>query len=259
MKLPIYQIDAFASKVFKGNPAAVCPLEKWLSDEIMQTIAQENNLAETAFFVPSADGFDIRWFTPETEVALCGHATLASAHVLFNFLGYDKKAINFSSKSGGLVVKKEKNGLVLNFPIRSFKIAKLPDGLFEGLGALPIELYQNDDYLMILDSEEEVRNLKPNFDILRKVKTRGIIVSAKGKKVDFVSRFFAPSLGVNEDPVTGSAHSTLIPYWSKRLGKKEMIAEQISERGGQLHCKDLGDRVEMAGKAITYLVGEITI
>ncbi len=259
MKLKIYQIDAFASEVFKGNPAAIIPLENWLPDEKMQEIAGENNLAETAFFVKKDDVFEIRWFTPRLEVNLCGHATLASAFVIVNYLNYDKKTIVFSSKSGELKVRKEANDLVLNFPSKSFKIAKLPDGLFEGLGALPVELYKNDDYMMVLDSEKEVRDIKPDFNLLNKVDTRGIIVTAKGDKVDFVSRFFAPRVGVNEDPVTGSAHTTLIPYWSKKLAKKEMNAEQLSIRGGKLKCFDLGERVEIKGKAVTYMVGEINI
>ncbi|MEQ8360578.1 MAG: PhzF family phenazine biosynthesis protein [Cytophagales bacterium] len=259
MKLKIYQIDAFASEVFKGNPAAVIPLEKWLSDEVMQKIAEENNLAETAFFVKKDELFEIRWFTPKLEVDLCGHATLASAHVIINYLNNNSKTLRFSSKSSELNVRKEKDGLVLNFPAKSFNIAKLPDGLFEGLGALPIELYKNDDYMMILDSEKEVRDINPDFNLLNKVDTRGIIVTAKGDKVDFISRFFAPRVGINEDPVTGSAHTMLIPYWSKRLHKKEMSAQQISARGGHLHCVDLGERVEIKGTAVTYLVGEIKI
>ncbi len=259
MKLKIYQIDAFAAEVFKGNSAAVIPLDKWLPDEIMQKIAEENNLAETAFFVKKDDIYEIRWFTPKLEVDLCGHATLASAHVIINYLNNKSKLIRFSSKSGELKVRKENDGLVLNFPAKTFNIAKLPDGLFEGLGALPVELYKNDDYMMVLDSEKEVRELNPDFNLLNKVDTRGIIVTAKGEKTDFVSRFFAPRVGINEDPVTGSAHTMLIPYWSKRLHKKELSAQQISARGGSLHCVDLGERVEIKGTAVTYLVGEITI
>lgn len=257
MKLTIYQIDAFSDKVFKGNPAAVCPLDKWLNDETMQKIAEENNLAETAFFVPNEEGFHIRWFAPLTEVDLCGHATLATAYVIKEYLGYKKNEILFESKSGELTVRFEDDGIILNFPSNQLERAKLPDGMLEGLGVLPTELYKNEDYMMILDSEEELRSLKPNFDVLKKVPTRGIIVTAKGDQCDFVSRFFAPLVGVNEDPVTGSAHSTLIPYWSKKLHKTEMIAEQLSRRGGKIYCTDLGERVEMKGKAVTYLKGEI--
>jgi PhzF family phenazine biosynthesis protein len=257
MKLPIYQIDAFSSKTFKGNPAAVCPLEKWLDDETLQQIAEENNLAETAFYVNTDKGFEIRWFTPVSEVDLCWHATLASAHVLFNHYNFKEKEITFSSNSGPLKVRKEGDSIVLNFPVNSMEKAKLPDGMLEGLGVLPFELYQNKDFLLVLESEEEVRSIKPNFDVLKKVPTRGIIVTAKGDKVDFVSRFFAPRVGVNEDPVTGSAHSTLIPYWSQKLHKKEMVAEQLSKRGGTILCTHLEDRVEMKGSAVTYLIGEI--
>lgn len=259
MKLKIYQIDAFASEVFEGNSAAVIPLESWLPEEKMQKIAEENNLAETAFFVKKEDVFEIRWFSPKLEVDLCGHATLASAFVILNYLNYDKKMICFSSKSGELKVRKEGKNLVLNFPSNTFNIAKLPDGLFEGLGALPVELYRNEDYIMILDSEKEVRDINPDFNLLNKVDTRGIMVTAKGDKVDFVSRFFAPRVGINEDPVTGSTHTSLIPYWSKRLHKKELVAEQLSARGGKLHCVDLGDRVEIKGKAVAYMLGEINI
>lgn len=257
MKLKIYQVDAFTDQVFKGNPAAVCPLDKWLQEDEMQKIAEENNLAETAFFVASGDVFEIRWFTPLAEVNLCGHATLASAHVLYEHMGYKEDKIRFNSKSGELVVRREKDGLVLNFPAKDIVRAKLPDGMLEGLGVLPHELYQNEDYMMVLDSEDEVRSIHPNFDILRKIKTRGIIITAKGDKVDFVSRFFAPSVGINEDPVTGSAHTALIPYWSKKLHKTDMVARQLSSRGGELICKDLEERVEMKGKAVTYLQGEI--
>lgn len=259
MKLPIYQIDAFADEVFKGNPASVCPLDSWIPDETMQKIAQENNQAETAFYVKDGDAYQIRWFTPMAEVSLCGHATMAAAYVLFNYENYKSDEITFGSKGGGLTVRRNDDEIILNFPASAFKIAKLPDGMLEGLGVLPTELYHNEDYMMVLDSEDEVRALKPNFDALKRVNTRGIIVTAKGDKVDFVSRFFAPNVGINEDPVTGSAHTTMIPYWSKKLHKTEMIADQISSRGGRLKCKDLGNRVEMAGKVVTYLVGEISI
>jgi PhzF family phenazine biosynthesis protein len=259
MKLPIYQIDAFADEVFKGNPASVVPLDSWLSNEVMQKIAQENNQAETAFYVKDGAEYHIRWFTPMAEVSLCGHATMAAAYVLFNYDNFKGDEISFGSKSGGLTVRRSDDEITLNFPSSEFKIAKLPDGMLEGLGVLPSELYQNEDYMMVLDSEEEVRSLKPNFDALKKVSTRGIIVTAKGDKVDFVSRFFAPNVGINEDPVTGSAHTTMVPYWSKKLHKTELIAEQISPRGGRVKCTDLGDRVEMAGKVVTYLVGEINI
>lgn len=259
MQLTLYQVDAFASAVFEGNPAAVCPLDEWISDELMQQIAMENNLSETAFFVNSGDGFDLRWFTPTTEVDLCGHATLASAHVLFEHLDYDKNEIRFSCNSGDLTVRKEGGRLVMNFPTSELNISAVPDILKEAIGIRAKELYRDTDYLYVVESEEQVRGLDPDIRLLKKADVRGIIVTAPGEEIDFVSRFFAPGAGVDEDPVTGSAHTMLIPYWSYRLDKKELVARQISQRGGTVYCSMLGDRVELGGTAKTFMKGTITL
>lgn len=258
MKLPIYQIDAFAGRLFSGNPAAIVFPESELPSEKMQAIAAENNLAETAFVLADGANYKIRWFTPTAEVDLCGHATLAAAHVLFNHLGYSSDTVTFLSKSGALHVRKEGEILFLNFPVDTLQATELTADIINGLGARPIEIFKGkEDYLALFDSEEDISSLSPNMDMLCRVTSRGVIVSAPGKNSDFVSRFFAPQLGIPEDPVTGSAHTTLIPYWSKKLGKQQLFARQISKRGGELMCKDLGKRVEIGGRAITYLVGEI--
>ncbi|WP_064197104.1 MULTISPECIES: PhzF family phenazine biosynthesis protein [Emticicia] len=262
MQLPIYQVDAFSDKLFGGNPAAVVPLKEWLSDEVMQKIALENNLSETAFFVHTNDGFDIRWFTPAIEVNLCGHATLATAYVIFNVLKYSKDIINFGSKSGVLKVRKDGKWLELDFPVQETKPAAAPEGLIESLGKTPKEIYRaSDDYLLIYNSQKDIEEINPNFSALKNIQARGIIVTAKAKskKIDFVSRFFGPGAGIDEDPVTGSAHTKLVPYWANILGKTELNAEQISERKGYLKCKLVNDRVLMAGKARLYLKGKITI
>lgn len=260
MKLTLYQIDAFAEKVFEGNPAAVIPLQNWLNDEVMQKIALENNLSETAFFVPVEAGFHIRWFTPLAEVNLCGHATLASAHVLFNHLNYTEKEIRFQSRSGILKVKKEGDLIVLDFPASKMSEIEVPENLQTAFNIQPKKCIKGrDDLMLIFEKEEDILNLKPDFQKIIQSKTRGVIVTAKSEKYNFVSRFFAPAVGVNEDPVTGSAHTILIPFWSNELRKNEMIAKQISGRGGILYCKNLGDRVEIGGKAVTYLMGEITV
>ncbi|HEY5533348.1 MAG TPA: PhzF family phenazine biosynthesis protein [Ignavibacteria bacterium] len=260
MKIKIYQVDAFTNKLFSGNPAAVCPLEEWLPEEKMQCIATENNLSETAFFVRKGDRFHIRWFTPALEVDLCGHATLASAHVIFNHLNYAGDEIKFDSKSGILKVRKEGNMLLLNFPTDEFKEVLAPEALVAGFGKEPMETHKGKwDYLLVFSSQKEIENLDPNFFLLRKANVRGIIVTAKGSKVDFVSRFFAPRSGVPEDPVTGSSHTTLIPYWAQKLGKKELTAKQLSKRRGKLKCRLLDDRVEIGGEAVTYMIGEIEI
>lgn len=258
MKLTLYQIDAFAEKVFEGNPAAVIPLKNWLADEVLQKIALENNLSETAFFIPVEAGFQIRWFTPLAEVDLCGHATLASAHVLFNHLNYTEKEISFQSRSGILKVKKEGDLIILDFPASKISEIEVPKNLKSAFNIQPKKCVKGrDDLMLIFEKEEDILNLKPDFQKIIQSKTRGVIVSAQSKKYDFVSRFFAPSVGVNEDPVTGSAHTILIPYWSKELGKNEMIAKQVSARGGVLYCKNLGERIEIGGKAVTYMTGEI--
>lgn len=260
MKIPIYQIDAFTGKIFDGNPAAVCPLKSWLPDETMQKIALENNLSETAFFVKTGNVYKIRWFTPSIEVDLCGHATLATAHVLFNHLDYENDIIFLESNSGNLRVKKEDDMLVLDFPAGFYESISIPSNLTEALGSEPIDAGKALDYLIaVYDDEDFIANLKPDFQLLGQLPCHAIIVTAKGKKVDFVSRMFAPAIGIDEDPVTGSAHTILTPYWSHKLGKVRMNARQISARGGDLTCKISGDRVEIGGRAVTYLVGEIEV
>ena len=262
MQLPIYQVDAFTEKLFGGNPAAVVPLKTWLSDELMQKIAFENNLSETAFFVPNETGFDIRWFTPTVEVNLCGHATLATSYVIFNVLKYNKDIILLGSKSGILKVRKEDKWLELDFPAQVTQVAEAPKGLIESIGKKPKEIYRaSDDYLLVYASQKDIEELKPDFGSLKNINARGIIVTAKAKskKIDFVSRFFGPSVGVNEDPVTGSAHTKLVPYWAKVLDKNELVAEQISSRKGYLRCKLADDRVLMAGKAKLFLKGKISV
>ena len=261
MKLTLYQIDAFANKVFGGNPAAVIPLEQWLDAPLMQQIALENNLSETVFFVPAGNGiadFEIRWFTPEVEINLCGHATLASAYVLYNILGYEKPGIRFSSMSGILQVSREEDLICLDFP--SWKPERLdiyPSELSAIIGhAEIVGVYKYRDMLVELVNEEAVKNCDPDFSLMKKHVDK-MIITAPGKKVDFVSRFFAPGAGIDEDPVTGSAHSQLIPFWSEKLGKNEMHALQLSKRGGELWCEQRGDRVLMKGKGVFYMKGEI--
>lgn len=260
MKPRIYQADAFAAGLFKGNPAAVVPLKEWLSDETMQLIAMENNLSETAFFVPEGDHFHIRWFTPKAEVRLCGHATLATAHVLFNELNFTGNLLEFESLSGTLTVKKVGDKLQLDFPADFAQEVESIETFTEAFGAKPLQTFKGrTDYILLFDSEETIQNLNPNIQLLLSTQARGVITTAKGNEVDFVSRFFAPAVGVNEDPVTGSAHTTLIPFWANKLGKTELTALQLSARGGQLWCTLSGDRVFIAGKAVTYLRGEIEI
>lgn len=259
MELDIYQVDAFAKRLFGGNPAAVCPLREWLPDSVMQQIANENNLSETAFFVKIDNGYRLRWFTPEVEVDLCGHATLASAHVLFNHLNHTGSEITFESNSGPLLVRKENNLLLMNFPATIGRPVDPPVALTKALGIESTTIFKADDYLVVLEEQRQVEELSPDFITLKKVDTRGIIVTAPGRDVDFVSRFFAPAVGINEDPVTGSAHTMLAPYWSERLGKKELKARQISKRGGDVYCTVMDDRVEIGGEAVTYLVGTIEI
>jgi len=260
MKLKLYQIDAFTDKLFAGNPAAVVPLKKWLPDELMQKLAMENNLAETVFFVPSpAKGvdYDIRWFTPGLEINLCGHATLASAFVIFTILKEKKRSVTFQSKSGLLTVRKKKDELWMDFPSwKPEKINDYPPGLEEALGVNEIvAVYRQRDMLVELNKEEDVVGAKPDFTALKKMGEM-IIITAPGKSVDFVSRFFAPSAGIDEDPVTGSAHSQLIPFWSEKLGKTTMYAKQLSDRGGDIYCEQNGDRVIMGGKCVFYMEGE---
>lgn len=264
MKLNLYQVDAFTSTLFKGNPAAVVPLEKWIDDELMQKLAMENNLAETVFFVPSqVDGadYDIRWFTPELEINLCGHATLASAFVLYTQLGYNKPSVTFSSKSGLLTVEKNGTNYEMDFPSwKPERISDYPDGIAEILGVKEIlGAYKYRDLLIEVATEEEVINAKPDFTAMKKTGEM-VILTAKGNSVDFVSRFFAPSAGIDEDPVTGSAHSQLIPFWSEKLDKKKMIAKQLSKRGGDIICEQKNtERLMMGGECVFYMKGEFEV
>lgn len=258
-RIPIYQIDAFASEPFRGNPAAVCPLEAWLDDATMQSIAAENHLPETAFFVPDGDDYRLRWFTPMVEMDLCGHATLASAYVLFERLGRGGESITFHSKSGPLVVRRDGERLALDFPARPPIRDTAPPGLDDALGVTPLECWRSRDWMIVLDSEEDVRRLAPDMGRLKAIEAHAFIVTAPGRHSDFVSRFFAPSVGVPEDAVTGSAHCTLVPYWSARLGKTRLHARQISQRGGELECELRGDRVIIAGTATLFMEGAILV
>lgn len=261
MHQKIYQVDAFADKVFSGNPAAVCPLEQWLSDDIMLKIAAENNLAETAFYVKDGDRYQLRWFTPTTEVDLCGHATLAAAFVLFNHEGHRGDTIHFfSPRSGVLTVSREADLITLDFPTDTFSPVDLSDEILQCFDQKPRLAFKGKtDYMLVFDNEEQVQHINPSFDKIAKLDVRGVIVTAKGNDVDFVSRFFAPQSGVNEDAVTGSAHTTLTPYWSKQLNKTELKAVQLSERKGFLLCRCPGNRTQISGQAQLYLTGEIYI
>jgi len=264
MKLTLYQVDAFTSTLFKGNPAAVVPLEKWIDDELMQQLAMENNLAETVFFVPSKQtgaDYDIRWFTPEFEINLCGHATLASAFILFEFLGFKKSKLVFHSQSGILKVEKKNTLYEMDFPSwKPERIDIYPENIVGILGIKEIiGTYKYRDLLIEVATEEEVLTAKPDFTALKKIKEM-VILTAPGKEADFVSRFFAPSAGIDEDPVTGSAHSQLIPFWSEKLNKKKMFAKQLSKRGGDIHCEQLSnERVMMGGECVFYMKGEFEI
>lgn len=259
MNIRQYQVDAFAARVFEGNPAAVCPLDSWLDDGVLQAIAEENNLSETAFFVPSAAGFELRWFTPVREVDLCGHATLASAHVIFEELEYSGQRITFATRSGDLFVKREGTGLQMDFPACPAMPCEMTDLLIRGLGQRPLEVLAADDYLVVFESEEVVRSIRPDHALLTQLDLRGVIVSAPGESVDFVSRFFAPKYGIPEDPVTGSAHCTLAPYWAAKLGKSRLTARQVSKRGGSLFCEQQEGRVILNGSAVTFMRAEISI
>lgn len=261
MKIPIYQVDAFTDKVFGGNPAAVCPLKSWLPTETMQKIAMENSVAETAFFIPLEHGFHIRWFTPEFEMDLCGHATLATAHVLLEHLDYKNPKIKFQSNSGELSVMADGNLLTLDFPSRMPIPAEAPQIILDGIMEKPLEILKARDYVFVYEDEETIHRIHPNVGLLNQINIDpgGIIVTAPGRDVDFVSRFFTPQASIFEDPVTGSAHCSLIPFWAERLGKNELTALQISPRVGKLFCKNTGERVLISGNAVTYLEGFITI
>jgi PhzF family phenazine biosynthesis protein len=261
LTIPIFQVDAFTDKLFGGNPAAVCPLHEWLPTSLMQKIAAENNLAETAFYIRQESDFELRWFTPESEVDLCGHATLATAHVLFEHLKHPSDEIHFHTlKAGTLTVGRENDLYTLNFPSRNPKPCELPVGLIEAMGGIePIEVLKSRDYFIVYENEEIVKSLKPDFSRLKQIESLGFVVTAPGSDCDFVSRFFAPAVGIDEDPVTGSAHCNLIPYWSSRLGKNKLHAYQVSARKGELWCENKGERVLMSGKAVSYLQGELFV
>jgi len=261
MRLKIYQIDAFTDTLFKGNPAAVVPLVEWLSEESLLNIAAENNLSETAFYLPSGDFFEIRWFTPEVEVDLCGHATLSAAHVIFQHEHYQKDQIIFHTKnSGNLTVTKNGDYYTLDFPLDHLEAVTVQEQFTLPFSISPKEVWRgSSDYVLVFEKEEDIINLSFDFLAISKIEARGIIVTAPGKSSDFVSRFFGPRVGVNEDPVTGSAHTSLSYYWSKRLGKDKLTAVQLSKRTGQMTCEVMGNRVHLTGKAVTYMTGILNI
>ncbi len=259
MELNLYQIDAFTDTPFRGNPAAVIPLETWLPDNTMQSIAEENNLSETAFFVPKDEGFHLRWFTPKTEVDLCGHATLAAAYVLFDILGHNKERIEFESKSGILTVLKKDDLLVMDLPAQTPVPCNVPYEIVKAFDRTPIECLRSEDYIVVFETESDILSIKPDIAYLQKLDLRGVIITAKSRQYDFVSRFFAPKHGIDEDPVTGSAHTQLIPYWARKLDKTKMKAKQVSHRGGELVCELRNDRVLISGKAVKFLEGKIEL
>jgi len=259
VKLSLYQIDAFAEKIFEGNSAAICPLDQWLPDEVLQSVAQENNLSETAYFINEDGRYHIRWFTPTVEVDLCGHATLACAYVIFEILGLENEVILFHSKSGELRVTRRGKLIELDFPRATISKCEIPSEITNAFGKEPIEVWRSDDYIAVYDNEEDIVSLSPDFNILSQLECRGVVATSRGEKVDFVSRFFAPRYGINEDPVTGSAHCELMPYWASVLGKNKLSAAQLSKRGGKLQCELAGERVLISGRAVKYLEGTIEI
>lgn len=261
MKYTIYQVDAFTEHLFSGNPAAVVPLTHWLSDELLQKIAAENNLSETVYYIINDDSIDIRWFTPNTEVDLCGHATLAAAYVLHTQENFQQPVIPFySSRSGNLPVTVLPNGYTLNFPKDRLGEVAITEELKSTTNRIPIKAYKGKtDYMLVFADQDDITTLQPNLSVIEQLDARGLIVTAKGEQVDFVSRFFGPQCGVNEDPVTGSAHTTLTPYWAEVLNKESLIALQLSSRQGKLQCSLVGDRVEITGQAVLYMKGEIQI
>jgi PhzF family phenazine biosynthesis protein len=260
MTIAYYEVLAFTDRPFAGNPAGICILDDWLPDELLQKIAAENNLAQTAFFIDRGRFYDIRWMTPTVEIDLCGHATLGSAHVIFQHLGRPGASVTFQSHSAGeLRVDRADDRLVLDFPSRPPEAAPAPDKLAEGLRAQPREVFKGRDYLAVFESEADIAKISPDFDVVAELDGNGVIVTAPGENCDFVSRYFAPRVGVPEDPVTGSVHCALIPYWSKRLGKHELRARQISARGGELFCEDRGARVGIGGNAVTYSEGKLHV
>lgn len=259
MKLTLFQIDAFAERVFQGNPAAVCPLDEWLPDAVLQGIAGENNLSETAFIVKEGGGYRIRWFTPTVEVDLCGHATLASAYVLFGMAEFPGDEIAFQSRSGELRVKKKGEFIELDFPKAGIHRCDPPPEIARAFGKAPVEVWKSYDYMAVYATEADIRALAPDFAVLGQLECRGVVATAPGEHLDFVSRFFGPRSGIDEDPVTGSAHCELMPYWTRRLGRNKLSAAQLSARGGALQCELVGERVLIAGKAVRYLEGTIEI
>jgi PhzF family phenazine biosynthesis protein len=260
MKTPLYQVDAFTSELFSGNPAAVCILEQWPDDNRLKQIAAENNLSETAFLLKREDVFELRWFTPVTEVSLCGHATLASGFVILNLLDCQRDTVGFQTKSGLLTVKRRQDLIEMDFPAQRPSRELAPEQMQDALGIRPVSVFGTEKVLMaVLRDENAVRTLAPDFSVLAGMPQRGTIVTAAGTGVDFVSRYFAPHLGVPEDPVTGSAHCLLTPFWSERLGKRQLHARQLSKRGGELLCEDRGERVGISGKAVLYLEGTMAI
>ena len=258
MTIPIYQVDAFTLGPFSGNPAAVCPLDAWLDDDTLQSIAAENNLSETAFIVASESSYELRWFTPAVEVDLCGHATLAAGYVVLNEQQPDLDSVTFDTMSGQLLVSRDGDLLSMDFPARAPSPVAVSEALCDALGAAPSEAYLSRDILAVFDDEASVRRLSPDqAKLLALDEGLGVIVSAKGETVDFVSRFFVPKAGIAEDPVTGSAHCTLVPFWAERFGRSRLIAHQVSARGGELHCEHRGDRVTMSGRCTLFLTGRI--
>ena len=259
MILKTYQIDAFATKVFEGNPAMVVPLKSWLDDDLMQKIAEENNLSETAFFVQKDEIYELRWFTPKGEVDMCGHATLASAYVLFECLGYDKEEIDFATKSGHLKVYRDGKYFVMDFPVQEIKSSDKYQKIEEAFGIKPLALFESMDYIVVFENEVDIINATPDFALLKELDLRGVCITAKSQTYDFVTRFFAPKYGIEEDPVTGSAFTQLVSYWQSELGKDTFFAKQLSRRGGEIRCTIKGDRVTIRGEAVKYLEGTIYI
>jgi len=259
MKLSLYQVNAFTNELFKGNPACVVPLSEWLPNAVMLNIAKENAVAETAFFIDNGDSIQLRWFTPEIEMDLCGHATLAAAHVLKSFLNYSKDKIVFKTLSGDLLVTVDKNLYCLDFPSRKPMPASLPPEIKNALSIQPVAVFKSRDFVLIYETEQDVINIKIDKQIFDQINLDpgGVIVTAKGDHCDFVSRFFTPQSSILEDPVTGSAHCSLIPYWSEQLNKKNMTGIQLSERSGKLTCVDNGERVLISGEAKTYSAGSL--
>ncbi|NVK17334.1 MAG: PhzF family phenazine biosynthesis protein [Methylocystaceae bacterium] len=259
MRLPLFHVDAFAIRPLEGNPAAIVPLDHWLDDETLLNIARENNLSETAFFVPNETGFHLRWFSPTTEIPLCGHATLASAYVIFNELGYNKDLIHFETLSGELIVLKKDDDIIMDFPTKAPKPCTIPDGLEEALGVKIKETYQNHFVLCVTHREADVKNAKPDHKALSRIKPGEFILTAKSQTYDFVSRCFAPAHGLEEDPVTGAAHCVSAPYWADKLGKATLRARQVSKRGGDVTCVLKGNRVELMGRCALFMKGTITL